>query len=196
MTSSSIMDVILLVLFCTIILLRLSQHIKLSASIPNSNQTNPSHNPKPTTQDPPAVVHQSSSEPKCFRVSNIPAGWTKDNLRCWLERLDERLDFNNADCRVSLYLACYGRGQTALLNMKCIPECFRNIDPGESKHFNVSNKLGCPGKEIVLSVDYHFYDLTPLNTPDMRPEHIVTEFVHLCRVTGVTTDAVATVSSQ
>jgi hypothetical protein len=117
---------------------------------------------------------------KCFRITNIPPDWSKDDLlesmRDLLESMREKeQSLGNFDGHVSLYPACCDTSsQTALLNLKKCPEFFQDIRPNSPKH------IKCRGQNldqtIVLSVDSDFYGLTPLNKPEGE---IVAELVYL-----------------
>ncbi|KAA8896070.1 hypothetical protein FN846DRAFT_801292 [Sphaerosporella brunnea] len=158
MTSSTSMDYVLFVLFCVIIVFQLSQR-RTSATSHDSGSTNLAGNPQSAATGPrSASLHSSASKSKkCFRVSNIPASWDASHLRTWLQQLDER--WEPSTCIISLYPSCYNTHQTALVNMDNYPQCFKDIKPDEDK------VLEAP-EGAMLSVDYHFHDLTPLNIPD------------------------------
>jgi hypothetical protein len=112
------------------------------------------------------------SQPKCFRVTNIPLEWSKDDLLNSLREIQPSLD--HFDGPVSLYPACCDTtSQTALLNLKTCPEFFQDIGPDNTKHLKIQRQS--LDKTVVLSVDSHFYDLTPLNKPEGE---IVAELVY------------------
>jgi hypothetical protein len=60
--------------------------------------------------------------------------------------------------QLSLYPACCGPTQTALLNLQACSAYFQNL---KSNDFNYVTF-----KETLLVIDSHFFDLTPLNTPE------------------------------
>jgi hypothetical protein len=109
-----------------------------------------------------------SSRTKCFRISGIPQDWKEDDLLGALQTIDP--DLRNEKSQLSLYPACCGSSQTALLELDPT-KYFQSLGLNESTY-----ERGFPaGKtEAVLSIDSHFYDLTPLNTPDKR---IIAELV-------------------
>jgi len=106
--------------------------------------------------------------PKCFRISNVPSDWNEDMLFAALETIDPFLDRLNL--QLSLYPACCGASQTALLNLGVCTEYFLQLLSGSSNHISI------PGK-VVLVIDSEFYDLTPLNSPG---DEVVAELVLSC----------------
>lgn len=111
---------------------------------------NNTHNPSPR------------STPKCFRISNVPSDWNKEKLVDALRTINRFLDQN---LELSLYPACCGPTQTALLNLSTCTEYFQDLKPNE---FNYVNTI----EGLLLVIDSHFYNLTPLNTPE---DNIVAE---------------------
>ncbi|KAI5848046.1 hypothetical protein BZA05DRAFT_118723 [Tricharina praecox] len=96
------------------------------------------------------------SRPMCFRISNVPLTWGKEDL---VEHL-KRVGFvDKGHNRVSLYPACSGDGQVALLNLVEYFEWFRQLS------ITGSDTLPGCGSETNLQIDRHFYGLTPLNNP-------------------------------
>lgn len=105
------------------------------------------------------------SRPMCFRISNVPLTWGKEDL---VEHL-KRVGFvDKGHNRVSLYPACSGDGQVALLNLVEYFEWFRQLS------ITGSDTLPGCGSETNLQIDRHFYGLTPLNNPK---KNIAAEFV-------------------
>jgi hypothetical protein len=101
----------------------------------------------------------SEPTPKCFRISNVPLTWDEACLFDYLKSVDESLDrLATDDYRLSLYPACCGSSQVALLNFTNCPIYFRRLHPGQDH--SVQRK----DSDIVL--DSHFYGLTPLNIPE------------------------------
>ncbi|KAF8540748.1 hypothetical protein BDD12DRAFT_804253 [Trichophaea hybrida] len=99
-------------------------------------------------------------QPIYFQISKVPLDWSEDDLRDALESIDSSSTDQTA--RLSLYPTCSGPTQTALLNLDTCSEYFRNLNPNDSKYVQTS----LVGKaEVILALDSHFYDLTPLNTP-------------------------------
>jgi len=109
-----------------------------------------------------------NAEPKCFRIANVPSSWSKDKLLTTLKSIDPFLVSKNVE--LSLYPACSDSTQTqiALLNLRNCTEYFRRL---KSNDFNYKEALD----GALLVIDSHFYDLTPLNSPE---GDIVAEFVH------------------
>jgi hypothetical protein len=114
-------------------------------------------------------VNLAASRLMCFRISGVPLDWSEDDLLGALKAIDPYLRDEMA--QLSLYPACSGPTQTALLNLGTYTQYFRALKPNESTYESTS----AVGKtKVALALDSHFYDLTPLNTPGDR---IVAEFV-------------------
>jgi len=115
--------------------------------------------------------HTSSSStqgPKCFRISGIPPCWSEDDLLNALHTIDPSLTRQN--CRSSVYPGCSDATQTALLNLVSSTEHLER-----HKHLQVpqsDNRIGA-----LLTIDSHFYNLTPLNVPKGE---VVAELVLSC----------------
>jgi len=109
-----------------------------------------------------------NAEPKCFRIANVPSSWSKDTLLTTLKWIDPFLADQNV--KLSLYPACSYSIQTqvALINLRRCTEYFRLL---KSDRFNYEEL----SDGTLLVIDSHFYDLTPLNSPE---GDIVAEFVH------------------
>jgi len=106
--------------------------------------------------------------PKCFRIANVPLTWSKDDLLNSLIKIDPSLE--NHEYKLSLYPACYGSTQTALLNMRGCTEYFQRLKQNDFNYVPIPDATD----RAYLVIDSHFYDLTPLNSP---AEGIVAEFV-------------------
>ena len=107
---------------------------------------------------------------KCFRISGIPQDWKEHDLLGALQNIDP--DLRNQKSQLSLYPACCGSSQTALLELDPT-KYFQSLGPNESYH-----PVSPPSKtEAVLTIDSDFYGLTPLNTPDKR---IIAELAASC----------------
>ena len=139
----------------------------------NNKCTNIADNDPPTTAraDPNSYAIATPSSTKCFRISGIPQDWKEDDLRGALQTIDP--DLRNQKSQLSLYPACCGSSQTALLELDPT-KYFQSLGPNEStyKHVFPASKT-----DAVLTIDSHFYDLTPLNTPDKQ---IIAELVASC----------------
>lgn len=96
-----------------------------------------------------------SNAPKCFRIANVPSDWDEVRLLDALRKIDPFLEQN---AELSLYPACCGNTKTALLNLHACTAYFKHL---KSKDFNYVNF-----EETLLVIDSHFFDLTPLNTPE------------------------------
>jgi hypothetical protein len=97
----------------------------------------------------------SPSKSKCFRISDIPKKWTVDDLRRSLEKLDPSL--RHLEYQLSLYPACYGFEQVALLNLPEPTKYFQQIVDYKPRSVRVEGQY--------LSIDCDFNGLTPLNDP-------------------------------
>ena len=130
------------------------------------------NNPPTASADPNScAIATQSFVIKCFRISGIPQDWKEDDLLRALQNIDP--DFRNQKSQLSLYPACCGSSQTALLELYPT-KYFQSLGPNESTYKRVSPA----GKtEAVLTIDSHFYDLTPLNTPDKQ---IIAELAASC----------------
>jgi hypothetical protein len=102
------------------------------------------------------------SKSKCFRISDIPEKWSEKDLRHSLENLDPSL--HNLDYALSLYPACHGFGQTAILNIPQCTDYFKQIVPYKAFFARVQKEQ--------LSIDCDFNGLTPFNAP---PNQILAE---------------------
>ncbi|KAF8538249.1 hypothetical protein BDD12DRAFT_806276 [Trichophaea hybrida] len=170
MTLSSLLLGILVLLSCAILALQI-WIISERTSIPHV-PSDATLKISPTDQSSHPTRATSNPGPKCFRVTNIPPEWSKDNLLKSLREIEPSLD--HFDGPVSLYPACCDTtSQTALLNLKTCPEFLQDIGPGDTKSLKMQGQN--LDKTVVLSVDSHFYGLTPLNTPEGE---IVAELVY------------------
>ena len=115
--------------------------------------------------EPRPQLHQGSSSvsenkpqpPACFRVSNVPQTWGEAELLQVLRGSDHSLDLAIGQYQLSLYPACSGPSQTALLNIQC-PGYERDLESNQDK------LIGREDSDLVM--DSHFYGLTPLNNPE------------------------------
>jgi hypothetical protein len=136
----------------------------------NHKRMNIADNVPPTDPNSYAIATPRSTT-KCFRISGIPRDWEEDDLLGALRTIDP--DLRNQKSQVSLYPACCGSSQTALFELDPT-KYFQSLGPNECTYTRTS----LPSKtEAVLTIDSHFYDLTPLNTPD---KHIIAESVASC----------------
>jgi len=113
----------------------------------------------------------SKSKSKCFRIANVPSTWSYDHLLNSLRKIDPSLEQKDKyEYQLTLYPACYGSTQTALLNLHTCTEYFQKLKPDDF------NFVSTPGR-VDLVIDSHFYDLTPLNSPG---DEVVAELVLPC----------------
>jgi hypothetical protein len=164
MTSSSLLRCTQVLISCALVALPL--WIIYGSSRRNKTPATPKISPQP-------AQHDSSSGSKCFRITDVPPGWSKDDFRDSLRKSDPSL--GHLEARVSLYPSCCDKAsQIALLNFKTCPQFFQRIGPDDSTNLRIHDEFS--DETVVLSVDCHFYDLTPLNSPKGE---IVAELVHL-----------------
>ncbi|KAF8538307.1 hypothetical protein BDD12DRAFT_779452, partial [Trichophaea hybrida] len=171
MTLLSLLVGILVLLCCAILALQIWIISECTCKHQVPSGSTPKISPPPSPQGSSCYADQSSHPtravsspgPKCFRVTNIPPEWSNDDLLQSLRGFQPSLD--HFDGPVSLYPACCDTtSQTALLNLKTCPEFFQDIGPDDTKHLKIQGQS--LDKTVVLSVDSHFYDLTPLNKPE------------------------------
>lgn len=113
-------------------------------------------------------VPTGNAGPMCFRIANIPLDWSENKLRTTLKTIDPLFDDQNS--QLSLYPACLDptKSQIALLNMSTSTEYFRRLKSDDFNYEKASDGT-------LLVIDSHFYDLTPLNSPEGG---IAAELVH------------------
>jgi hypothetical protein len=85
---------------------------------------------------------------KYFRVSGIPADWSKDDILRALHHFDPSLADRNP--QISVYPACQGPRQIALLPLRSATD---------------SSRLPVPETDVEFTIDNRFHNLTPLNAP-------------------------------
>jgi hypothetical protein len=130
----------------------------------------------PSSRAPTPSTHKLL-KPMCFRISNVPPKWSREDLLIRLKSVDDSFDLSATD-RLSLYPACSGRSQVALLNLMECSKYFQQLDP-HRPHLIRGNP--------DLTVDSNFYGLTPLNSPE---GDIIAEFVMPFHVSLSDTDGV------
>ncbi|KAF8536358.1 hypothetical protein BDD12DRAFT_290351 [Trichophaea hybrida] len=114
-------------------------------------------------------------KPKCFRIANVPPTWSRDDLLDSLRKIDSSLARRDShEYQLSLYPACYGSTQTALLNLCTCSEYFQQLKPNDFNYVKTSS-----GTQLVI--DSHFYDLTPLNSPG---DYVVADVVAVTGLAG------------
>jgi hypothetical protein len=172
----SLVEITLIVL-SSAILYRLSQLTSLSLdAVHKSRPVNLLHSSDSIARkakEAPSTCHAPVPSPKCFRISNISSDWNAGDLLKWTQNQDP--SWRSDECRISLYPSYHGTGQTALLDTKHRHASFADIDHGKAKTFRAIGEAS--DEECILSVDYDFYNLTPLNEP---MGYIVAELAYLC----------------
>jgi len=93
--------------------------------------------------------------PRCFRISGVPPSWSENDLFDVLQTLDPPLTRNE---KPSLFPACSGLTQTALLNLDSYPEHLPH-----AKYLQLPETTSRTGAHLTIDCD--FYNLTPLNIP-------------------------------
>jgi hypothetical protein len=117
---------------------------------------------------PPAPTRGSRDQPTCFRISGVPSSWTMANLEHAIKTIDS--EFSIDEVELSLFPACCDSTQTALLNLNYSTAYFQGFERNDERLEIIREN----GRKIRLSIDKHFYDWTPMNTPQAP---IVAEFV-------------------
>ncbi|KAF8539938.1 hypothetical protein BDD12DRAFT_980660 [Trichophaea hybrida] len=104
-----------------------------------------------------STTQAGNAGPKCFRIANVPSSWNEDTLQAALETIDPFIADGNP--RLSLYPCLYStQSQTALLNLGTCTEYFQRLQPNDFNYVHIA--------DVFLVIDSHFYDLTPLNSPE------------------------------
>lgn len=98
----------------------------------------------------------SNVRPQYFRISGLPLSWSANDLFDVLHAIDPSL--TDPDYRPSLFPACCSSTQTTLITLgPCI------------EHLQRYNYVLVPESAsrtaALLTIDSHFYNLTPLNVP-------------------------------
>ncbi|KAF8539839.1 hypothetical protein BDD12DRAFT_805016 [Trichophaea hybrida] len=174
MTLSSLLLGILVLLCCAILALQLwiisgrtsTYQVPFADAMPKISPSSSQQGSSCyTSHSSPPTCAASNPGPKCFRITNIPLEWSKDDLLKSLRGIQPSL--GNFDGPISLYPSCcVTTSQTALLNLKTCPEFFQGIGPDDNKHLEIQGRGQYLDETVVLSVDSHFYDMTPLNKPE------------------------------
>jgi hypothetical protein len=130
--------------------------------------------PSTTRADPNSyAIVTPCSRTKYFRISGIPRDWKEDDLVGALQTIDP--DLRNQKSQLSLYPACCGSSQTALLDLDPT-KYFQSLGPNESCELEPVIPAS-KTEAVFLTIDSHFNGLTPLNTPDKQ---IIAELVAPC----------------
>ncbi|KAF8248450.1 hypothetical protein K440DRAFT_254380 [Wilcoxina mikolae CBS 423.85] len=106
---------------------------------------------------------------KFWRITNVPSTWNEDILLQKLQKAGRSLELlSQTNCRRWLFPACSGNTKTALVTTSENLEFFQHIGDDKSEHIKIldDSTNGKDQTEVYLEVDCHFYDLTPLNTPE------------------------------
>jgi hypothetical protein len=96
---------------------------------------------------------------RCFRISDIPNTWGKDQLVQALKAEQPGLD--EEQVQLFLYQSCNGTGQTAVLYLTKCSKYFCETSAEETTFLTLPSE----GSTVTVSVDSHFHDLAPLNSP-------------------------------
>lgn len=141
------------------------------------------------------MAFPAESLEKCYRISNIPHDWTDVTV---FHNLGERFGIQKAlKHELMLFPALDGQGKVGLLILTGMPAFFGKIQP-ETK-----------GTEVVgpgITIDTHFYGLTPLHWPlqgNVDVEYVFIFYFFLsititvaAAVAGVALELVAVVRGQ
>jgi len=120
-----------------------------------------------------SITRTGKTGSKCFRIANVPPDWNKDTLLAVLETIDPFIEENP---ELSLYPCLDSiQTQTALLNLRTCTEYFQRLKPNDFNHVPILNT----GSRGHLVIDSHFYNLTPLNSPEGE---VVAELVSPCLI--------------
>jgi hypothetical protein len=106
--------------------------------------------------------HSDEKPPsKCFRISGIPSTWNEDDIFRALHSIDPSL--NDQKRPLWVYPGCFGSTRIALLQLN-----------SSAEHQHLSIPESADRTSAVLTIDCHFHDLTPLNSPKGE---VIAEFV-------------------
>lgn len=119
-----------------------------------------------------------STSPMCFRIANVPSTWSETDLVEALNSISTGPSLEQT-FQLSLYPACCGYTQTALLSLATCTQYFQDLER------NVVNHVKTPDGTL-LAIDSHFYGMTPLNEPK---DDIVAESVPFQSKTMDSSDA-------
>jgi hypothetical protein len=95
-----------------------------------------------------------------FRMSGIPVGWTELDVVTALKALEPTIINSDQHLGLSLYPACAGLTQTGLLKVENCLELREKLQSGQ-----ITLELSVESESVIVDIDCHFHDLTPLNTP-------------------------------
>jgi len=111
----------------------------------------------------PTNVVEPQRRPECFRISGIPSDWSIDNLKKQLQVIDPNLSFSDVDLS-GPFPSCCDSTQTALLNFDNCTAYFQKLERNDEKLIVIREDT--PDRKVRLTIDKHFYDLTPMNNPE------------------------------
>jgi hypothetical protein len=98
----------------------------------------------------------------CFRISNIPPDWDKEQVLEFLRQLEQSLGDLQPQLSLNPPLSGIGGTKTALLKLYMDSSTyFLRLDPNTTCY----EKLSSGGNAESVAIDRHFYGLTPLYTP-------------------------------
>ncbi|KAF8538592.1 hypothetical protein BDD12DRAFT_884762 [Trichophaea hybrida] len=123
----------------------------------------------------PSNIPMANPGPKCFRISNVPSTWSKDDLLNSLKEIDPSLErISSNEYQLSLFPACHGSSKTAILNFETCTKYFQKLKTDDFNYQRTSD-----GSFLVI--DSHFHDLTPLSSPEGK---IVADVVAVTGLAG------------
>lgn len=142
----------------------LEQSLVLVPAVQSTSTQGDQHSPSHST------IHRPLNGPMCFRISGIPLGWSSENVKQALRDIDPIVETENAELS-GPFPDCSDSSQCALLNLDFCTDYLTFSGPNDVKHISITED----GKRSQLTIDKHFYDLTPMNKPE-KP--IVAEWVN------------------
>jgi hypothetical protein len=110
----------------------------------------------------PSIIVESHDRPTCFRISGIPSDWSITHLEQKLQVIDPKLDFTDVDLSGPFPAGCDST-QIALLDFDNCTAYFQKLGRNDEKLIVIRDDT--PDRKVRLTIDKHFYDMTPLNKP-------------------------------
>jgi len=116
----------------------------------------------------PSIMIEPPAKSACFRITGIPSDWSIHHLKQKLMIIDPELDFADVDLSGPFPASCDST-QTALLNFDNCTAYFQKFERNDEKLIVLresdSDQANHP--KVHLTIDKHFYDLTPMNKPEV-----------------------------